>query len=135
MSYIDVDYYRNDYEGAPVDDDEMLKRMIKRASDVIDQITGYKLQLSGVSFDVLAPFIKEQVKKATAAQTEYIALYGETSSNTMIETPVMQVGKFRYGLLRGGKSEGGGIDARFAQGAIAFLRPTGLLYSGVGVGT
>lgn len=71
--------------------------------------------------------------KATAAQTEYIALYGETSANTMIDTPVMQVGKFRYGLLRGGKSEGAGKDARIAQGTIAFLRPTGLLYSGVSV--
>ncbi|QEL88479.1 head-tail connector protein [Bacillus mycoides] len=130
MPYITVDYYRNEYEGTPIDDDVMLKRMIKRASDVIDQMIHYKLE--GVDFDSVAPFIKKQVMKATAAQTEFIALYGETSSNVMVETPVMQVGKFRYGLLRGGKTEGGGeIDGRFAKGAIEYLLHTGLLYSGV----
>ncbi|MFE9082232.1 head-tail connector protein [Bacillus mobilis] len=130
MPYITVDYYRNEYEGTPVDDDAMLKRMIKRASDVIDQMIRYKLE--GITFDEVAPFIKKQVMKATAAQTEFIALYGETSSNVMVETPVMQVGKFRYGLLRGGKSEGGTtIDPSFSHGAIKFLEPTGLLYSGV----
>ncbi|MDA1582114.1 hypothetical protein [Bacillus cereus group sp. TH228LC] len=131
MPYITVDYYRNEYEGTPIDDDVMLKRMIKRASDVIDQMIHYKLE--GVDFDLVAPFIKKQVMKAAAAQTEFIALYGETSSNVMVETPVMQVGKFRYGLLRGGKSEGGTtIDPSFSHGAIKFLEPTGLLYSGVG---
>ncbi|MGN4448226.1 hypothetical protein ACTFOB_25580 [Bacillus cereus group sp. MYBK79-1] len=131
MAYIDTDYYTNIYRGTPVDDIDMLNRMIARASDVVDQIIDYKL--SGVDFNKLAPFIKEQVMKATAAQTEYIALYGETSSNTMIDTPVMQVGKFRYGLLRGGKSEGQGHDARVAQGTVKFLIPTGLLYTGVAV--
>jgi len=131
MAYIDADYYNYEYKGTPVEDPDMLNRMIARASDVIDQIINYKL--SGVDFDKLAPFIKGQVMKATAAQTEYIALYGETSANTMIDTPVMQVGKFRYGLLRGGKSEGAGRDARIAQGTISFLRPTGLLYAGVTV--
>lgn len=131
MPYITADYYRNDYEGTPIVDDDMLKRMIKRASDVIDQMIHYKLE--GVDFDSLAPFIKKRVMKATAAQTEFIALYGETSSNVMVETPVMQVGKFRYGLLRGGKSEGGTtVDPSFSHGAIKFLEPTGLLYSGVG---
>ncbi|ADB28404.1 head-tail adaptor [Bacillus phage 250] len=131
MPYITVDYYRNEYEGTPIADDDMLKRMIKRASDVIDQMIHYKLE--GINFDEVAPFIKKQVMKATAAQTEFIALYGETSSNVMVETPVMQVGKFRYGLLRGGKSEGGTtIDPSFSHGAIKFLEPTGLLYSGVG---
>ncbi|TKI90497.1 hypothetical protein FC699_23990, partial [Bacillus wiedmannii] len=129
--YITVDYYRNEYEGTPIADDTMLKRMIKRASDVIDQMIHYKLD--SVDFDTLQPFTKKQVMKATAAQTEFIALYGETSSNVMVETPVMQVGKFRYGLLRGGKSEGGTtIDPSFSHGAIKFLEPTGLLYSGVG---
>lgn len=131
MAYIDADYYTNVYKGIPVEDSAMLERMIARASDLIDQIIDYKL--SGVDFDKLAPFIKEQVKKSTAAQTEYLALYGETTSNTMIDTPVMQVGKFRYGLLRGGKSEGQGRDARFAQGAVEFLKPTGLLYAAVNV--
>ncbi|HDR8199930.1 TPA: hypothetical protein QC291_001571 [Bacillus cereus] len=131
MAYIDADYYTNIYKGMPVEDPDMLNRMIARASDVIDQIINYKL--SGVDFDKLAPFIKEQIMKATAAQTEYIALYGETSANTMIDTPVMQVGKFRYGLLRGGKSEGPGKDARIAQGTIAFLRPTGLLNSSIDI--
>ncbi|MGM2610990.1 hypothetical protein [Bacillus cereus group sp. BceL008] len=130
MPYITVDYYRNEYEGTPIADDVMLKRMIKRASDVIDQMIHYKLE--GIDLDLVAPFIKKQVMKATAAQTEFIALYGETSSNVMVETPVMQVGKFRYGLLRGGKSEGGTtIDPSFSHGAIKFLEPTGLLYSGV----
>ncbi|MCC2341865.1 hypothetical protein OCF13_26370 [Bacillus tropicus] len=131
MPYITVDYYRNEYEGTPIADDVMLKRMIKRASDVIDQMIHYKLE--GINFDEVAPFIKKQVMKATAAQTEFIALYGETSSNVMVETPVMQVGKFRYGLLRGGKTEGGtSVDPSFSNGAIKFLEPTGLLYSGVG---
>lgn len=132
MAYVTVEYYRDVYKGLAVADTNLLERLIARSSDIIDQATGYKLVKKPTWLD--NAFVAEQVKKATCAQVEFMALYGETSSATMIETPVMQVGKFRYGLLRGGKSEGGEKDGRAAQGAIAYLKPTGLLYSGIDTG-
>lgn len=38
MAYIDADYYTNIYQGIPVEDPDMLNRMIARASDVVDQL-------------------------------------------------------------------------------------------------
>lgn len=129
MAYIDATYYNDVYKGLPVADPDLLGRLIERASDLIDQLTGYALQTNPKVFNI--DFINNQVKKATASQVEYLAINGETSSTSMVDTPVMQVGKFRYGLLRGGKSEGSVKDVRFSPGAIAYLKITGLLYKGV----
>lgn len=132
MAYITLEYYRDDFKGAPIEDDATLERLIMRATDLIDVVTNYNLHSELYRDWENIPNVAENVRKATAAQVEYLATFGEMTANTAIETPVLQVGKFRYGLIRGGNSQGVAKDPRFSTATMSFLRPTGLLYKGVG---
>ena len=131
MPYIDVDYYNNDYEGTQVSDETLLKRMIKRASEQIDSIIGYKLQ--GVDFDKVAPFIRDQVKKATAAQLEFLAINGITSATVSEGGGGFSVGSYSENGMSAGVEDGPSHYDRYAITVVDYLRPTGLLYAGVSV--
>ncbi|PFD98917.1 hypothetical protein CN288_20305 [Bacillus sp. AFS023182] len=129
MAYIDADYYNNDYEGTPVSDVALLNRMIKRASEQIDSITGYKLQ--GVDFDKVAPFIRDQVKKATAAQVEFLAINGITSATVSEGGGGFSIGSYSENGMSAGAVEAPSYYDRYAITVVDYLRPTGLLYAGV----
>ncbi|MGH0448497.1 hypothetical protein ACQVPC_25700 [Bacillus mycoides] len=131
MPYIDVDYYNNDYEGTPVSDEVLLRRMIKRASEQIDSIICYKLQ--GVDFDKVAPFIRDQVKKATAAQVEFLAINGETSATVSEGGGGFSVGAYSENGMSAGATDAPSHYDRYAITVVDYLRPTGLLYAGIGV--
>ncbi|WP_088293616.1 hypothetical protein [Bacillus mycoides] len=131
MAYIDADYYNNDYEGTPVSDVALLNRMIKRASEQIDSIIGYKLQ--GVDFTKVAPFIRDQVKKATAAQVEFLAINGITSATVSEGGGGFSVGSYSENGMSAGAAEGPSHYDRYAITVVDYLKPTGLLYAGVSV--
>jgi len=129
MPYIDADYYKNEFEGVEIDETE-IDRYIKRASDVIDQVTGYKIK----DFDNLPEFIQEQVKKATASQVEFFALQGGpevATSNDDVQSAT--IGSFSYTKGQSGGSSGGGQANKVSSSVIDYLKPTGLLYTGIGV--
>ncbi|MED1302906.1 hypothetical protein BK704_31825 [[Bacillus thuringiensis] serovar konkukian] len=129
MAYIDADYYNNDYEGTPVSDVALLNRMIKRASEQIDSIIGYKLQ--GVDFTKVAPFIREQVKRATAAQVEFLAINGVTSATVSEGGGGFSVGSYSENGMSAGAEDGPSFYDQYAITVPKYLRPTGLLYTGV----
>ena len=129
MPYIDADYYINEFEGVEIDETE-IDRYIKRASDVIDQVTGYKIK----DFDSLPTFVQDQVKKATAAQVEFFALEGGpevATSNDDVQSAT--IGSFSYTKGQAGGSVGGGQTNKVSSSVIDYLKPTGLLYTGIGV--
>ncbi|RQW19897.1 hypothetical protein EH196_07050 [Bacillus sp. C1-1] len=129
MAYIDHDYYSNNYKGQSIEADKF-DIYAERASDVIDQLTRYKLKTTH-AFDRLAPFLQEQVMKATAAQVEFYELNGGYDiALTGDDVTGVSVGKFSYG---GGNRASGGENPAFARNLIDYLAPTGLLFSGVGV--
>ncbi|MGG3523087.1 hypothetical protein ABES33_25280 [Bacillus pseudomycoides] len=132
MPYIDADYYNNDYEGTPVSDVTLLNRMIKRASEQIDSIIGYKLQV--VDFDKVAPFIRDQVKKATAAQVEFLAINGITSATVSEGGGGFSVGAYSENGMSAGAADSPSHYDRYAITVVDYLKPTGLLYTGVSVG-
>ncbi|SES02715.1 hypothetical protein [Salipaludibacillus aurantiacus] len=125
-AYIDYTYYTDDFHGAEVDEQEF-KRMTRRASDVIDQVTGYKIVHIGL--DNLSEFIVEQVKKATAAQVEHYVIAGGVEFVGSSGVTSAQAGNFQY--QTGGGQDGSG-DGRVSPDTIDYLRYTGLLYSGIG---
>ncbi|PEE42795.1 hypothetical protein [Bacillus pseudomycoides] len=129
MAYIDVDYYNNEYKGTPVADGWLLGRLIARASDQIDHIINYKLE--GVDFDKLAPFIKKQVQKATAAQVEFLAINGETSATVSEGGGGFSVGSYSENGMSAGAAEAPSYYDRYAITVVDYLKPTGLLYTGV----
>lgn len=121
MGYITPDYYVSEYKGAKPPEGE-LEKYIERASDVIDQATNYVL--SGREFERFAQFIQDQAKKATAAQVEHFVVNG-LNANTG-DLSQVSAGNFSYTV----KDE---AEKRISPEALEYLRPTGLLYRGVGV--
>ncbi|MCT8138640.1 hypothetical protein H1D32_13350 [Anaerobacillus sp. CMMVII] len=125
-TYIDNEYYRSEYMGVEIDDNNQLLRYIKRASDIIDQVTNYKIK----DFNELHPFIQEQVKKATAAQVEFFELEGGPEMATIGNTlNNVSLGKFSYG--KGTVPSNNQNSNIISTTVINYLKPTGLLYSGV----
>lgn len=124
-AYIDIEYYRIEYMGTEIDDNQQLERYIKRASDIIDQVTHYKIK----DFDELHPFIQKQVKKATAAQVEFFELEGGVEIATIGDTlNNVSAGKFSYGK---GNVQNAPHNSKIVSPAVInYLRATGLLYTG-----
>lgn len=131
MAYIDAEYYNNTYKG--VDAGDELDRYIERASDLIDQVTGYKI----ADLAVLHPRIQELVKKATAAQVEFYVLNGGpegVDGSTDGSFSQVSIGAFQYQSGRINQQiPAGKQEHRVAPAALAYLEPTGLLYQGVRV--
>lgn len=124
MAYITQDFYNNTFKGEQEPDSNLLDRYIERASDIIDQLTGYKL--NGIDFENLDPFIQSQVKKAVAAQVEYFVLNGgDALSATGEAFPNASLGKFSYGGTMPNQITR--EEQRFTPAAIGYLKPTGLL--------
>lgn len=125
--YITLDYYRTEYMGVPVADDTELTRLIKRASEAIDVITHYRIVNYG--FDKFPLFIQSQIKKATAAQVEFLNQNGELAGTVVEGSGGFTIGKFSESAPSG--ASGTQLSDRYALTVIDYLTPTGLLYSGV----
>lgn len=130
VAYIDAEYYNNEYKGVDAGDD--LDRYIERASDLVDQVTGYKI----ADLSALHPRIQELVKKATAAQVEFYVLNGgpEGVDGNDGNFNRVAIGSFEYQTARmGQQTPAGKQEHRVSPAALAYLEPTGLLYQGVRV--
>lgn len=136
MPYIDYEYYTHDYKGVPIEEDAF-SILVDRSSDLIDQLTNDRIQVSGI--DSLHPRIKEKVKKATAAQVEYLQLNGGVEFvHGGDDITSIKVGNFSYdkGAKQGwdNKSAGSSSAIKSLSGvALGYLRGTGLFYSAVSV--
>lgn len=121
MPYIDQAFYNDVYKGIPIDA-ETFKMLEKRASDVIDVLTNYRL--AGVDLSHEPELIRTNVKKAVAAQVEYMFSDGGELSIHGGSPSSVSIGGFSY-------TEGSGVKI-VSEMARSYLRPTGLLYMGVG---
>lgn len=128
MPYIDTTYYTDEFKGLEVEDVNELNRMISRASDYIDQITNYKLK--SIDFSTIDPFFQEQVKKAVCAQVEAWQRNGGLDES-FDQPNNVSVGKFSYS--QGRNADNANRKRHVDQAVLEYLKPTGLLYSGIGV--
>lgn len=132
MAYIDYKYYSDDFKGKPIPE-EQFGALAERASDIIDIVTNYAL--SEIDINSLPSMFSKCIKKATAAQTEYIYSKGGTTAiNGGNEDSLSSVnlGSFSYQeddsqttLTREQKM--------LSPLVLEYLKPTGLLYSGLDV--
>lgn len=122
MEYIDHEYYKTDYLGEPVEDADF-PRLVKRASESIDAMTSY--QIPTIGFDKFSETVQELIRKATAAQVEYLHLNGiETFTNGQTESDgSVSIAGFSYS---GGQSLNRQAN-RFSPAAIGFLQGTELI--------
>lgn len=128
MPYIDSNYYlkiykgRNDYNGKYTSESDILYQSIERASDKIDFLIGFKIK-SQADQDALHPFQLEQLKKATAALTEYYIINGgQTAIESDSDLESVSIGEFS--LSKSAKNKIPNI-------VFEHLSHTGLLYSGI----
>lgn len=125
MPYIDYEYYTEDYKGIQIDEDTF-NRLVRRASEIIDMLTNYVIRT--LEFERWASFLQEQVKKATAAQVEYLHTHGESNAMGAGELGQVSAGNFSYNV------GSDGLDRRqkmVSTAVIEHLSPTCLLYQGV----
>lgn len=126
MAYIDIDYYR-DYSGDTDSTDDELTLLAGRASDVIDQITQYRIP----PFDDWNTPTQELIQKATAALVEYAVQNGGLDVFINGATTYggnVRIGSFSYGDGRvTGNSGTGTADSRISKAVLDYLLPTGLL--------
>jgi hypothetical protein len=122
MPYIDQAFYNDVYKGTPLDA-ETFNKLVSRASDLIDMVTKYKLL--GIDLSKEPTLVQTNVKKAVAAQIEYMYSEGGELSVHGSSPSSVSIGGFSY-------TEGSSVK-KVSEMALSYLRPTGLLYRGVGV--
>jgi hypothetical protein len=123
MPYIDYTYYNGTFKGTSITQ-EQFDRLVVRASDLIDMITNYVLH--GVEFERFAQLIQDNVKKATAAQVEYMVMQGGETSLHGGSPSSVSIGNFNY-------QDSGEGQQVVSPIVISYLRSIGLLYRGVSV--
>ncbi|WP_394136847.1 head-tail connector protein [Cytobacillus oceanisediminis] len=128
MPYIDQAFYNDVYKGAPMDA-ETFTILERRASDIVDMLTNY--HLVGVDLLQEPQLIQTNVKKAVAAQVEYMFSEGGELSVHGGSPSSVSIGGFSY---TEGTVASGQTDVRtISNMAYGYLVPTGLLYMGVRV--
>lgn len=128
MPYITSEYYTTTYGGKPYTDQKELTRVIQRASDVIDSLTGYKLQ-TGLGIELVHSFVKGNVEKATAALVEFYLLNGGYDSMMQTNVPDASIGSFNYSMKTNSGKQKENVDV--PNNVISLLAATGLLYAGI----
>lgn len=131
MAYITYEQYVEIY-GTPPISEEDFPVYAGLASDLIDSITRHQIGKGG-GFSALAPFLQEQVRKATAAQVLYFTQYGLETVLTGQTGQAFTVGKVS---VSGGSmsTEGGKTGAlMISPMAVTMLEQTSLMERGVHV--
>lgn len=125
---IDDDFYTNVYGGL-----NLSKKYIddnrRQAADVINELCNY--YFDDRTFDTL-PLKQDKVnvKKAICAQIEHFyELNGNTELAALNNPTGVSIGNFSMSGIRQAST---GIKSLVSHKAIRYLKPTGLLYRGVG---
>ncbi|XQY90646.1 hypothetical protein ACNRWW_14060 [Metabacillus sp. HB246100] len=131
MAYIDLTYYTNIYKGEAIPT-EQFDSLAERASDVIDMLTSYRFK-TGNDLSIYPQFIQDQVKKTTAAETEYLYNLGGVSAingDSAEGISSASIGNFNYS--EGSEASSLSREQKMVSpSVISYLIPTGLLYRGV----
>ncbi len=123
MAFADEKYYREIYKGAEVGDD--LSVLLERASDMVQAQVLYRLD----DLEKLPSFMKENIKKATCAQVEFINANGGLEWFGSGNYGGFTIGKFSMSGSSGASGKG---SQSFSGTALAYLEAAGLLYRGGG---
>lgn len=113
-------------------DETKFDELIRKASDVIDTVTGFFYKHHDMDKD--HEFRRNQFKKAIAAQIEYFNELGGTTSESINKTP-QTFSAGRTSVSMGGRNKTTGHERKtlISNDAIGYLRWTGLLYTGVAI--
>lgn len=130
VTYTEFGAYTN--TSIPTEEFDVLN---ERASEIIDDYTFYRVNVKGLS--EFTTFQQEQFKKAVMAQIEFMYLNGGVDSYTGNDSinQGFTIGKFSLNGTNQNSNSNANIEylngLPIAPMVRRYLRPTGLLYSGV----
>lgn len=124
MPFIDYQFYTDEFKGVSLSEDAF-NGLVGRASDLVDQATNYKIEAIGI--ENLHPAYQQRVKKAVAAQVEFLNVNGGIVAMQSNDVTSASIGSFSYSAGDSGK----GMTKFISDSAITYLSTTGLLYRGV----
>lgn len=127
MSYIDQQYYEDEFHGEPVDDADF-PALLERASEIVEEMTMYRV--TPITFLAMSEDVRECVKKAICAQIEYLEANGGSDMDNGSDPQSASLGKFNYTKASG--TNGGTSQSLQSPRALRILAPAGLLYRGGG---
>lgn len=127
MAYVDQDYFMNKYFPSAEIPDEDFIPLAERASDIVDELTMYKVKEKGL--DSYSDFVQEQVKKAVCAQIEYMNYGGIETVFGGGDKNGYSIGNTSITQMRSGTNSDSSTQ-RVSKMTIKTLMPTGLLYRG-----
>lgn len=122
--WIDVDYYKDVYCGETTDTDEELTKLIVRASDDVNAAAEWRIDEDIADMPTV---VKNLIYKATAAQTEWYVLNGETYNDD--DSTSVTISKFSYGSRSTQSSSKS--NNPLCRRAMMYLSQTGLMYRGI----
>lgn len=125
---VDDDFYNKQYGGSKLPDG-YIKKNCRQAADIINQFCNFYFDRHTI--DEL-PFEQDKtnVKKAICAQLEHFGELGGNTELTGQNAPTgVEIGNFQ---MSGMRQNNVGMRSVRSDKALQYLRPTGLLYRGVG---
>lgn len=129
--YADYDYYINEYKGLEIPEDEY-NTLESRACDIIDILTSQRISQN--DFNKYCEFIQKQVKKACAAQTEYLYQNGGIEFIADCgDIASISLGSFSIGSKNQNSQDNASNSKLISPLVFGHLALTGLLYRGVKV--
>lgn len=130
MPYLTFEEYKD--LGFKSMDETEFRELIRKASDIIDDVTGFFYKHNDFIND--HEFRRNQFKKAVAAQIEYFNELGGTTTESINKTP-QAFSAGRTSVSMGGRNQTTGHEQKtlISKDAIGYLRWTGLLYTGVAI--
>jgi len=126
---VDFDFYNKVYGGTIDLDKSFIDTNLKQAADLINEFCNFYFDYHSID-DLPLEQDKTNVKKALCAQLEHLFELGGNTELTSQNAPTgVQIGNFQ---MSGMKPVSSGMKAVRSDKALQYLRPTGLLYRGVG---
>lgn len=137
MSYLDLAEYK-EFPLAEVSEDEFSK-LESKASVLLDELTNFYYQMNDLVADKDS-FRVKQFKRAMALEIDYLKTIDKSSTAELVNNPMAVSETQSIGRTSVSKSYGTGNNSNsgrstsnlIAGEVFAVLRPTGLLFKGVG---
>jgi hypothetical protein len=117
--YADATFYTESYFGKLIPADD-LDSYLTKASDAVDQLTLYRITQKG-GIDQLTVFQQRQVKLAVCAQADF--KYGLQEMPDWVQS---------YSVGSVSVSKNDKTSTEYSSAATQYLRPTNLMYRGLG---
>ena len=127
MNYIDIKFYE-EFTKTKIDEDTF-DQLVEVAARIIDD----KTMNRAPNFDTFPDFVKERIQKATASQVKKLVKDGGMNAIDKANLVSESIGSYNYTKASKNEKQVETINGIEVSPMVdVYLRPTGLLYRGIG---